>query len=94
MDYRNFESHKRCSAFGKIDNSGENFGRVQIIKLSIVLIAWTDSGIFIDIVKIVEIVNVQDFVNRLTTVAAKDFLIEKKSFLVDFLTAVKALFCH
>ena len=94
MDYGDFKSHKCSSTFGKIYNFGEDFGRVQIIELSVVFVVRPDSGTFIDIVKIIEIVKIQNFVNRLTAVAAKDFLVEKKSLFIDFLIAVKALFCH
>ena len=38
--------------------------------------------------------DVQDFVNRLASVATKDFVVKKNTLFIDFLTAVKALICH
>ena len=38
--------------------------------------------------------HIQNFVNRLTAIATKKFTVEKDLVFIDFLTAVKALFCH
>ncbi|MNY60546.1 hypothetical protein D3C86_1971160 [compost metagenome] len=92
MDYRDFERDKRSSAFGKIDNFGENFGRIEIIELGIIFVAGSYSGAFINIVKIVQIVDVENLVNGLTTVATEHLIIKKNLFFINLLSAVKTLF--
>ena len=93
VNHRNLESDNRSVSFGKIRYFFKNFRSVEIIKLGWIFIRFC-SGIFIQFVKIAEVIHVQNLVNRFAAVAAKKLFIKKNTLFVNVLAAMKTVFWH